>query len=213
VTDREETMTRSLLDVAPVIPVVVLDDADHAVPLARALAAGGLPVVELTLRTPAALEAVGAIAKEVPEVLVGAGTVVAPEQAAAAADAGAQFLVSPGSTPALLDAMDATGLPHLPGVATVSEMLALLARGQTQMKFFPAQASGGVAFLKSVASPVPAARFCPTGGISADNAADYLALPNVGCVGGSWITPSHLLQAGDWDAVTALAHAAAGLAR
>ncbi|MDQ4085382.1 MAG: hypothetical protein M3165_06140, partial [Actinomycetota bacterium] len=123
------------------------------------------------------------------------------------------FLVSPGSTPPLLDAMDATGLPHLPGVATVSEVLALLARGQTQMKFFPAQASGGVAFLKSTASPLPAARFCPTGGISADNAADYLALPNVGCVGGSWITPNHLLQAGDWEGVTALARAAAELAR
>jgi 2-dehydro-3-deoxyphosphogluconate aldolase/(4S)-4-hydroxy-2-oxoglutarate aldolase len=213
VTDREETMTRSLLDVAPVVPVVVLDDPAHAVPLARALAAGGLPVIELTLRTPAALEALGRVAQEVPEVLVGAGTIVAPEQAAAAADAGAQFLVSPGSTPQLLDAMDATGLPHLPGVSTVSEVLALLARGHTEMKFFPAQACGGVAFLKSVASPVPAARFCPTGGISADNAADYLALPNVGCVGGSWITPQRLLRAGDWDGVTALARAASEIER
>jgi 2-dehydro-3-deoxyphosphogluconate aldolase / (4S)-4-hydroxy-2-oxoglutarate aldolase len=207
------TVQKSLLDVAPVIPVVVLHDADHAVPVARALAAGGLPVVELTLRTPVALEAVAAVAREVPEVLVGIGTVIEPRQAEAAAEAGAQFLVSPGSTPRLLDAMDATGLPHLPGVATVSEALALLERGQTQMKFFPAEPSGGAAFCKSVASPLPTARFCPTGGITADSAPDYLALPNVGCVGGSWLTPGDLLRAGDWGGVTALARAAAGLAR
>lgn len=202
----------AVLDVAPVIPVVVLGDADQAVPLARALAGGGLPIVELTLRTPAALDAIADVAKEVPDVLVGAGTVVTPEQADAAASAGARFLVSPGSTPRLLDAMDATGLPYLPGVATVSEALALLERGLTAMKFFPAEASGGVGFLKSIASPVPAARFCPTGGISAKTAPDYLALPNVGCVGGSWITPPDLLQSGDWKAVTALASTASQLA-
>lgn len=202
----------AVLDAAPVIPVVVLDDADQAVPLARALAEGGLPIVELTLRTPVALDAIADVAKEVPDVLVGAGTVVTPEQADAAASAGARFLVSPGSTPRLLDAMDATGLPYLPGVATVSEALALLERGLTAMKFFPAEASGGVGFLKSIASPVPAARFCPTGGISAKTAPDYLALPNVGCVGGSWITPPDLLQSGDWKAVTALASTASQLA-
>jgi 2-dehydro-3-deoxyphosphogluconate aldolase / (4S)-4-hydroxy-2-oxoglutarate aldolase len=205
------TADRAVLDVAPVVPVVVLDDADQAVPLARALVAGGLPVIELTLRTPGALQAISAVAEEVPEVLVGAGTVVTPEQADASASAGAGFLVSPGSTTRLLDAMEATGLPYLPGVATVSEVLALLERGLTEMKFFPAAASGGVAFLKSLASPVPTARFCPTGGISAQTAPDYLALPNVGCVGGSWLTPADLLQAGDWKAVTALARSASQL--
>lgn len=202
----------SLLDVAPVIPVVVLHDAEHAVPVARALAAGDVPVVELTLRTPAALEAVANVAREVPEVLVGAGTVVEPAQAQAAAEAGARFLVSPGSTPRLLDAMAETGLPHLPGVATVSEALALLERGLTEMKLFPAEASGGVAFLKSLASPLPGARFCPTGGITAESASGYLALPNVGCVGGSWLTPPDVLRAGDWDGITRLARDAARLA-
>ena len=201
----------SLLDVAPVIPVVVLHDAEHAVPVARALAAGGLPVVELTLRTPAALEAIANVARDVPETLVGAGTVVEQKQAHAAAEAGAGFLVSPGSTPRLLDAMADTGLPHLPGVATVSEALTLLDRGLTEMKLFPAEPSGGVGFLKSLVSPLPAARFCPTGGITADSAPDYLALPNVGCVGGSWLTPSGLLRDRDWDGVTALARAAAQL--
>jgi len=202
----------SLLDIAPVVPVVVLDDAEHAVPVARALAAGGVPVVELTLRTPAALEAVARVASDVPEVLVGAGTVVEPAQAQAAAEAGARFLVSPGSTPRLLDAMAETGLPYLPGVATVSEALALLERGLTEMKLFPAEASGGVAFLRSLASPLPGARFCPTGGITAESAPGYLALPNVGCVGGSWLTPPDLLRAGDWDGVTRLARDAARLA-
>lgn len=202
----------ALLDVAPVIPVVVLHDADHAVPLARALAAGGLPVVELTLRTPAALDAIARIAAEVPEVLLGAGTVVEPGQAKATVEAGAQFLVSPGSTPRLLDAMGETGLPCLPGVATVTEALSVLDRGHTEMKFFPAEASGGIGFLRSLGSPLPGARFCPTGGITPDNAGDYLALPNVGCVGGSWITPPDLLRARDWEGVTALARAAARIA-
>jgi 2-dehydro-3-deoxyphosphogluconate aldolase / (4S)-4-hydroxy-2-oxoglutarate aldolase len=210
---KEHTMSEpvpqtSLLDIAPVIPVVVLHDAEHAVPVARALVAGGLPVVELTLRTPAALEAVANVSREVPEALVGAGTVVDPGQAQAAAEAGARFLVSPGSTPRLLDAMSETGLPLLPGVATVSEAIALLERGLTELKLFPAQASGGVGFLSSLVSPLPGARFCPTGGITAANAADYLALPNVGCVGGSWLTPADLLRKGDWPAVTALAWAA-----
>lgn len=202
---------RSLLDVAPVVPVVVLDDLAAAVPLARALVAGGLPVIELTLRTPVALDAIRAIADEVPEILVGAGTVVTPGHAKLAADAGAQFLVSPGSTPALLAGMADTGLPFLPGTATVSEVLALLEAGVTEMKFFPAEASGGAAFLASVASPVPAARFCPTGGITAATAPDYLALPNVGCVGGSWLAPAAALATRDFGLVTSLAASAARL--
>lgn len=204
-------MTESVLNRVPVIPVVVVENLDHAVPIARALVAGGLPVIELTLRTPVALDAIERIAAEVPEILLGAGTIVTPGQAKQAADAGAQFLVSPGTTPTLSQAMRDTGLPHLPGAATVSEVLALLEAGYTDLKFFPAEASGGANFLKSVHSPVPAARFCPTGGISTANAADYLSLPNVGCVGGSWITPASVLAAEDWAAVTRLAAAASEL--
>jgi len=203
--------TPGLLDRVPVVPVVVVDDLAQAVPVARALVAGGLPVIELTLRTPVALDAIRAIADEVPEILVGAGTVLTPGQAKEARDAGAQFLVSPGATPALLAGMAETGLPFLPGTATVSEVLAVLEAGWTEMKFFPAEASGGAAFLASVASPVPAARFCPTGGITATSAASYLALPNVGCVGGSWLTPKDALVAGDWARVEQLTAAAAAL--
>lgn len=205
------SMSDSLLDVAPVVPVVVLDDLAAAVPLARALVAGGLPVIELTLRTAVALDAIRAIADEVPEILVGAGTIVTPGHAKLAADAGAQFLVSPGSTPSLLAGMADTGLPFLPGTATVSEVLAVLETGVTEMKFFPAEASGGAAFLKAIASPVPAARFCPTGGITAATAPDYLALPNVGCVGGSWLAPAAALATGDFGLVTSLAASAARL--
>jgi 2-dehydro-3-deoxyphosphogluconate aldolase/(4S)-4-hydroxy-2-oxoglutarate aldolase len=201
----------SLLDRVPVVPVVVVDEVAQAVPLARALVAGGLPAIELTLRTPAALDAIRAIADEVPEILLGVGTVVTPGQAKRAVDAGAQFLVSPGSTPSLLGAMADTGLPFLPGTATVSEVLAVLEAGFSEMKFFPAEASGGAAFLKAVGAPVPAARFCPTGGITAESAAAYLALPNVGCVGGSWLTPADALAAGDWARVERLAREAATL--
>ena len=200
-----------LLDRVPVVPVVVVDDLAQAVPVARALVAGGLPVIELTLRTLVALDAIRAIADEVPEILVGAGTVLTPGQAKEARDAGAQFLVSPGATPSLLAGLADTGLPFLPGTATVSEVLAVLEAGWTEMKFFPAEASGGTAFLSSVASPVPAARFCPTGGITAATAASYLTLPNVGCVGGSWLTPKDALASGDWARVERLAAAAASL--
>ena len=203
--------SESLLDRVPVMPVVVLDDVTHAVPLARALVAGGLPALELTLRTPVALEAIRAIAADVPEILLGVGTVVTPGQAKQAVDAGAQFLVSPGSTPSLLGAMADTGLPFLPGTATVSEVLAVLEAGFSEMKFFPAEASGGAAFLSSVASPVPAARFCPTGGITAATAASYLALANVGCVGGSWLTPPDALASGEWGRDIDLSRAAAAL--
>ena len=201
----------SLLDRVPVVPVVVVDDLAQAVPVARALVAGGLPVIELTLRTPVALDAIRAIADEVPEILVGAGTVLTPGQAKEAKDAGAQFLVSPGATASLLAGMTDTGLPFLPGTATVSEVLAVLETGLTEMKFFPAEASGGTGFLSSIASPVPAARFCPTGGITTASAASYLALPNVGCVGGSWLTPKDALETGDWARVQQLAAKAAAL--
>lgn len=202
----------SVLDVVPVMPVVVLDRLADAVPVARALVAGGLPAIELTLRTEVALDAIRAIADEVPEILVGAGTVTSAGQAKRALDAGAQFLVSPGATPNLLGAMADTGLPFLPGTATVSEVLAVLETGLTEMKFFPAEASGGAAYLKSIASPVPAARFCPTGGITAATAGEYLRLPNVGCVGGSWLTPADALATGDWSRVEQLAREAAALA-
>jgi 2-dehydro-3-deoxyphosphogluconate aldolase/(4S)-4-hydroxy-2-oxoglutarate aldolase len=201
----------SLLDVVPVLPVVVAHSAEDGVAVARALVAGGLPAIELTLRTPAALEAIRAIAAEVPEILVGAGTIVAPGQAKLAADSGAQFLVSPGTTGQVLRAMQDTGLPFLPGVATVSEVLAALEAGCRELKFFPAEAAGGVDFLRSVAAPVPSARFCPTGGITAASVESYLALPNVGCVGGSWLTPADAVAAGDWDRISALAAEAAAL--
>lgn len=203
----------SLLSVVPVMPVVVAHSAEEGVGIARALVAGGLPAIELTLRTPEALEAIRAIAAEVPEILVGAGTIVAPGQAKLAADAGAQFLVSPGTTAQILHAMQDTDLPFLPGVGTVSEVLAALEAGCTELKFFPAEASGGVDFLRSLAAPVPSARFCPTGGITAASAASYLALPNVGCVGGSWLTPADAVASGDWDRISALAAEAAALVR
>lgn len=204
-------MTISMLDRVPVVPVVVVTELAHAVPLARALARGGLPVVELTLRTPVALDAIRAIAAEVPEVLIGAGTIVDPKQAAIAVEAGADFLVSPGSTRALLDAMLGTGVPFLPGVATVSEVLAALEVGLTELKFFPAEAAGGAAYLKSIAGPLPQVRFCPTGGITPASASSYLALPNVGCVGGSWLTPAAALASNDWDTVERLARESAAL--
>ena len=200
-------LPESLLDLAPVIPVVVVEEVAHAVPLAQALLAGCVPVIELTLRTPAALDAIRAIAAEVPDIVVGAGTVLTPASAEQARDAGARFLVSPGSTPALLAGMADTGLPFLPGTATVSEVLTVLEAGVGEMKFFPAEASGGAAYLSSLASVVPQARFCPTGGITAATARDYLALPNVGCVGGSWLAPRDAVAAGDWDRVTGLAEA------
>ncbi|MEV6838647.1 bifunctional 4-hydroxy-2-oxoglutarate aldolase/2-dehydro-3-deoxy-phosphogluconate aldolase [Streptomyces sp. NPDC051133] len=201
----------SVLDLAPVVPVVVLADAADAVPLARALVAGGLPAIEVTLRTPAALDAIRAIAGEVPGAAVGAGTVLSPEQVRACAAAGARFLVSPGWTEGLLDAMRGSGVPYLPGVSTASEVVALLERGVREMKFFPAQAAGGTAYLKSLAGPLPQARFCPTGGIGPATAPEYLALPNVGCVGGSWMVPADAVAARDWARIEELARGAAGL--
>ncbi|MFD8329505.1 bifunctional 4-hydroxy-2-oxoglutarate aldolase/2-dehydro-3-deoxy-phosphogluconate aldolase [Streptomyces lydicus] len=201
----------TVLGLAPVIPVVVLEDAADAVPLARALVAGGLPAIEVTLRTPAALHAIRAIAEEVPEAVVGAGTVLTPEHVDAAGAAGARFLVSPGWSPRLLRAMRVCGLPFLPGVSTASEVVALLDEGVTELKFFPAEAAGGTAYLKSLAAPLPQARFCPTGGIGLASAPSYLALPNVACVGGTWMLPADALAAKDWDRVRRLAKEAAEL--
>ncbi|WP_020116017.1 bifunctional 4-hydroxy-2-oxoglutarate aldolase/2-dehydro-3-deoxy-phosphogluconate aldolase [Streptomyces canus] len=201
----------SLLDLAPVVPVVVLQDASDAVPLARALVAGGLPAIEVTLRTPAAPDAIRAIAEEVPDAVVGAGTVITPGQVRESVAAGARFLVSPGWTDVLLEAMRGSGVPFLPGVSTASEVVALLERGVREMKFFPAEAAGGTAYLKSLAGPLPQARFCPTGGIGPGNAPEYLSLPNVGCVGGTWMLPTDAIAARDWGRVEALAREASGL--
>ncbi|MDQ2585730.1 bifunctional 4-hydroxy-2-oxoglutarate aldolase/2-dehydro-3-deoxy-phosphogluconate aldolase [Saccharothrix yanglingensis] len=205
------TTSSDLLALSPVIPVVVVDDAAHAVPLARALLRGGIGVIELTLRTPAALDAIERVAAEVPEIVIGAGTVTTPEHAEQAAKAGAAFLVTPGSTDAVLDAAEDTGLPFLPGAATVSEAMRLAERGLTALKFFPAEAAGGVDYLKSIGGPLPGLRFCPTGGITPESAPRYLALPNVGCVGGSWLAPKDALVAGDYARVEALARAATTL--
>ncbi|HLL37670.1 MAG TPA: bifunctional 4-hydroxy-2-oxoglutarate aldolase/2-dehydro-3-deoxy-phosphogluconate aldolase [Streptomyces sp.] len=201
----------SVLDLAPVVPVVVVADPADAVPLARALVAGGLPAIEVTLRTPGALAAIRAIAAEVPQAVVGAGTVLTPAQAEESVAAGARFLVSPGWTDALLAAMRASGVPFLPGVSTTSEVVALLERGVREMKFFPAEAAGGTAYLRSLSGPLPQARFCPTGGIGPDSAPAYLALPNVGCVGGSWMLPADALAARDWPRIEHLAREAAEL--
>lgn len=206
-------VTGSLLDLAPVVPVVVLDDPAAAVPLARALLAGGIGVVELTLRTPTAPESMRRIAAEVPEVRLGAGTVLTPADVQLARDCGATFVVSPGCTPALLEVTGELDMPFLPGVSTVSEALLAADTGLRELKFFPAEPAGGAAFLGSLASPLPHLRFCPTGGVTPASAPDYLALPNVGCVGGSWLTPASLVAAGDWDGISRLAAEAAALAR
>jgi 2-dehydro-3-deoxyphosphogluconate aldolase/(4S)-4-hydroxy-2-oxoglutarate aldolase len=195
----------SVLEVCPVIPVVTMEDPDHAVPVARALLAGGIGVIEVTLRTGRALEALATIASDVPEILVGAGTILTPQQADDAVECGAQFVVSPGASLRLLERLVSLPVPVLPGVATVSEMLTALEHGLTELKFFPAGPAGGAGFLSAVAAPVPEARFCPTGGVTPDNMADYLALPNVPAVGGSWLTPASLLAAQDWQQISALA--------
>jgi 2-dehydro-3-deoxyphosphogluconate aldolase/(4S)-4-hydroxy-2-oxoglutarate aldolase len=197
-----------LVSLAPVIPVVVVDDVADAVPLAAALVRGGLPAIEVTLRTPAALAAIERIAAEVPGAVVGAGTVTTERQVAEALGAGAQFLVSPGATSTLLDAMQASGVPFLPGTATASDIVALLERDISYAKLFPAEVVGGVKALKAFAGPFPQVRFCPTGGVSLENAREYLAQPNVVCVGGSWMA-----KRGDWDATEAAARQAAELTR
>jgi len=200
-----------LLARAPVIPVLTIGRVEDAVPLARALVEGGLPILEVTLRTPAACDAIAAIAREVPDACVGAGTVLSAEDLARALQAGAKFIVSPGTPATLADALAACGVPALPGCATVSEAMTLSERGFTVLKFFPAEASGGVRWLKSVADPLPKLKFCPTGGITLQNAPDYLALPNIVAVGGSWVAPKDALAAGDFARIAALAREAARL--
>lgn len=202
----------ALIAGTPIIPVLTVLRAADAVPLARALVEGGLPVIEVTLRTSDALEAVSAIAREVPEATVGAGTVTGPDDILRARDAGARFLVSPGTPPALADALAGSGMPAIPGCTTVSEAMALAARGFSLLKFFPAEASGGVAWLKAVAAPLPGIAFCPTGGIDAHNAAAYLALANVVAVGGSWVAPREAVAKGDFARIASLARDAARLA-
>ena len=197
---------------APVVPVLVIDDLAHAGPLAKALVAGGLPALEVTLRTPVALDAIRVMA-EVAGGHVGAGTLLTRADVKAAKEAGATFGVSPGSTPALLDACAEFDLPLLPGAVTASEVMALLERGYTVQKFFPAEQSGGAAFLKSIGSPIPQVKFCPTGGITLKSAPDYLALKNILCVGGSWVAPKDAMAKGDWAEVERLAREAAGLKR
>ena len=199
------------LKVVPVVPVVVIEDAGAAVPLARALAEGGLNVVEITLRTSVALDAIRRVASEVPGVLVGAGTVTSQADIDAAIEAGARFLVSPGTPTSLASAARAAPVPFLPGCATVTEAMALRDLGFPVLKFFPAEQAGGAAALKAIAGPLPDARFVPTGGIGAGNAGDYLALPNVVCVGGSWVAPADAVRAGDWGRITALARETANL--
>lgn len=201
-----------LCQMAPVIPVLVIDDVAHAKPLAKALVAGGLPVLEVTLRTPVALDAIAAMA-EVPGGVVGAGTLLTPADVTAAKAAGARFGVSPGATDTLLSACEDADLPLLPGTATASEAMRLLERGYSVQKFFPAEANGGVPALKAIGAPIPQVRFCPTGGVTPDNAPRYLGLSNTLCVGGSWVAPKDRMQAGDWDAITELARTAVALKR
>ena len=198
---------------APVIPVIVLHDVKHAVPLARALVAGGIRMLEVTLRTPVALACIEAIAKEVPEAVVGAGTVRSAADAQAAAMAGARFAVSPGYTRAVGKACHDLGLPLLPGVATGSEIMLAQEDGFTELKFFPAVQAGGVAMLKAWQGPFGEVKFCPTGGVTAANAPEFLSLANVACVGGSWIVPTEAIAAGDWGRIEALAREASQLAR
>ena len=197
-----------ILTAAPVVPVVIIGDAHDAVPLARALVAGGLSAIEVTLRTSAGLEAIARIAAEVEGAVPGVGTVVTAKQASDAAKAGARFAISPGTTPKLLDALEQSGMAPLPGVATASEAMALIERSYRYAKFFPAEQSGGAAFLKAIASPLPQLTFCPTGGINPENAWTYLSLSNVICVGGSWMVKPDLIKAKNWTAIEKLARQA-----
>lgn len=211
--DTKHAILEDILSRAPVVPVLVVDDVDQAVGLATALVAGGLPAIEITLRTAAALDAVRAVGEAVDGAIVGAGTVRNAADLEACERAGARFAVSPGSTPDLLDAAGSSAIPLLPGAASASEAMALCDRGYALQKFFPAGPAGGATYLKALESPLPDIRFCPTGGVDADNASTYLALSNVICVGGSWVAPKASVARGDWTAVTALARQAAGLGR
>ncbi len=211
---QKERNSMNVLDVmrtGPVIPVIVIEELAQAVPLAKALVAGGVRVLEVTLRTAPALEAIRLIAREVPDAIVGVGTLTRPQDFKDALDAGAKFGVSPGLTPAMIQAAHETGLPLLPGVMTPSDVIAARLAGFSELKLFPAQQAGGIGMLKALGGPFPDVTFCPTGGVSVENAPDFLALPNVACVGGSWLAPKAALVAGDWDRITALAKEASAL--
>ncbi|HET7032780.1 MAG TPA: bifunctional 4-hydroxy-2-oxoglutarate aldolase/2-dehydro-3-deoxy-phosphogluconate aldolase [Casimicrobiaceae bacterium] len=200
-----------LMRVGPVIPVLVIDQLAQAVPLARALVAGGIRVLEVTLRTSIGLDAIAAIARDVPEAIVGVGTITQPQEFAQSSKAGARFAVTPGLTHALIDAARHAAIPLLPGVMTPSDVIAAKAAGYRGLKLFPAQQAGGIAMLKALGGPFPDVMFCPTGGVTAATAPDFLALSNVACVGGSWLTPKEAIAAGDWGRITALAREASAL--
>ena len=204
---------KELLKLAPVIPVITIERVEDAVPLARALVSGGLRLLEITLRTEAGQDAAAAVVAEVPDAVVGIGTVLTPQDLARSRELGARFALSPGATPELLDAAAESDLPFMPGVATASELMMALARGFDTVKFFPAVPAGGTAALTALAGPFPQARFCPTGGVSEENAADWLALPNVVVVGGSWLTPAGEVRAGVWDRIMERARRATALRR
>ena len=208
--DRSKALIE-MLDGQPVIPVLRIDRLADAVPLAQALVRGGLKAIEITLRTDDALDAIALTATEVPDAIVGAGTILSPRDYGAATRAGARFIVSPGTTQELLDTAHASDIPFLPGAITPSEMMSLREEGYRMMKFYPAEQAGGAPFLKSLASPLASICFCPTGGISPANAKDYLTLPNVVCIGGSWVAPDDLIEAGKWDEIEALAREASAL--
>ena len=195
----------NILQTGPVIPVMVIEKIEHAVPVAEALLAGGVRVLEITLRTPVAIDAIRAISSEVPEAIVGAGTVVTPEELEMVADAGGTFALSPGMTPSLLEAANNGPIGFIPGIATSSELMMGMEMGYDVFKFFPAEAAGGVKAIKSIGGPFPRCTFCPTGGISPSNYRDYLALKNVACVGGSWLVPGEAVRNGDWQKISDLA--------
>jgi 2-dehydro-3-deoxyphosphogluconate aldolase/(4S)-4-hydroxy-2-oxoglutarate aldolase len=209
VQQRQEKL-EPMLRLGPVIAIVTIDDVAHAVPLAESLVEGGIFGIEVTLRTPAALSAIDAIRNKVPDACVGAGTLLTPNDIKAAENAGAAFFVSPGVSPALIEAMEKSDVPWLPGSASASEAMTLFERGYRLQKFFPAEPAGGVDFLRSLAAPLPKIKFCPTGGIRVQTMPSYLELPNVICVGGSWLSPANLMHEHDWKAITALAYAASG---
>lgn len=203
---------KEIMNTSPIVPVMVINNVEHAVPLAKALVKGGLKVLEITLRTPAALESIRRIKAEVPDAIVGAGTIINIETLNQAIEAGAEFIVSPGTTDQLIDAAIATGVPLLPGIANPSDAMRLLEKGITAMKFFPAEAAGGVPMLKSIGAPIPQITFCPTGGVSQKNVKEYFSLPNVACVGGSWMCAANLVDTENWDEITRLSAEAVQLA-
>lgn len=195
------TTIKEIMNTSPVIPVMVINKLEHAAPLANALVEGGLKVLEITLRTPVALDAIKKIKSEVSGAIVGAGTIINRETLEQAVAAGSEFLVSPGITENLIDAALKSGIPILPGVTSPGEVMRLMEKGITEMKFFPAEAAGGIPMLKAIGAPLPQATFCPTGGVNPKNAIEYLALKNVACVGGSWMAPADLVDAEDWDEI------------